>query len=205
MAFGASRQTFAYASHMRSVNDFRDAAAECNASQDLLKATWKGIPRTPEEALRRNELANAFHKAWGAAALESSMHEGDADAVEEAIRFLEADARFFRSGYIKADLCNQLKRLSLSEQDRERLRRVILGVVEDHRPGIRRETRHFGRLAAAVADGALIAELAAQIRSGIPPQSRRAWLILDSYHSAVGAPTGDRQPPVKSRRQPRSN
>ncbi|GAA4896628.1 hypothetical protein GCM10025789_13010 [Tessaracoccus lubricantis] len=60
--------------------------------------------------------------------------------------------------------------------------------------GIRGETRHFGRLAAAVADSALTAALVAHIRAGVAPQDRRAWLILDSYHSAVGAPARDRKP-----------
>ncbi|MBB1482349.1 hypothetical protein H5392_00555 [Tessaracoccus sp. MC1865] len=186
---------------MKRVNEFRDAAAQCNASEDRLNQAWKGVPRALEEVLAHDKFVEAFHEAWDAAVPESSLHGGDPKAVEEAIRFLEADARFFRSGYIKADLCNQLKRLSLSEEDRQRLRRVILAVVQDRRPGIRRETRHFGRLAAVVADAALIAALVAYIRSGVAPQDRRAWLILDSYHSAVGAPARDREPLGKPRRR----
>lgn len=54
----------------------------------------------------------------------------DALALESGIAFLEADPWFFRSGYIKEWLTTFIRRLPLSDAQEERLRRVVLHIVE---------------------------------------------------------------------------
>lgn len=54
---------------------------------------------------------------------------GDADAIEMATLFLEADPWFDRSGYVKAELIRRLKRLPLPSDIQERLRAVVLEVA----------------------------------------------------------------------------
>ena len=51
---------------------------------------------------------------------------GDAKVIESAVTFLEVDPLFHRSGYIKADLLRHLKKVQLSEDQKSRLRRVVI-------------------------------------------------------------------------------
>jgi hypothetical protein len=71
-------------------------------------------------------------------------HHGGVDAV---IEYLEKDEWKFGSGYAKADLIGLLRKLDLKPAQAERLRRVVLAVVEGRD---RREFRHYCRLAGKV-------------------------------------------------------
>jgi len=56
--------------------------------------------------------------------------EQDGEWRENAVVFLEANPRYFRSGYDKAQLLRRLKRADLSSDHKRRLRRVVLAAVE---------------------------------------------------------------------------
>ena len=81
-------------------------------------------------------------------AAESAVKAGDESGLEYCIRFLEADPWCFGSGYAKARLIPAIRKFDLDGPTRERLRRVVLAVVDDTRR--RREIPRYGQLARAV-------------------------------------------------------
>lgn len=103
------------------------------------------------------------------------LGEGDLSGLETAVRFLEADPWFFHSGFVKAELIRSLKRLEIPPAAVERLRRVVLNVVDRCD---RREFRHYCRLARKVDSPDLRRDLALRIQSDDPDVARRArWAM----------------------------
>ena len=101
----------------------------------------------------------------------------DSDAIEQAVIYIEADPWVFRSGYFKDHLLRRLRRATLTEQQRERLREALLAVVDMHD---RREFRRYCRLAAAVANDDFRAKLDQRASAANPDrgQRRRAnWML----------------------------
>jgi hypothetical protein len=75
---------------------------------------------------------------WGE--VKAALRAGAPPAREAALVFLEVDPWCFRSGYEKADLMKGLAHRELSPGDQERVRRVVLHVIQQpHR-------REFPRL-----------------------------------------------------------
>jgi hypothetical protein len=91
---------------------------------------------------------------WGE--IKSRLRSGDAAATEAAIVFLEADPWCFRSGYEKAELMKHLARVDLDGRDQERLRGVVVHVIQQPH---RREFRCLVRLAASIWTPRLEADL----------------------------------------------
>ena len=50
------------------------------------------------------------------------LEAGDPEAIEMAVRYLEADPWYFRSGYYKADMLRFLRKHPLSDDQSARLR-----------------------------------------------------------------------------------
>ena len=99
----------------------------------------------------------------------------DKDLIEFVVCFLEVDPYFFRSGYLKQDLLTRIKRSELRDRVKRRLRSVLVDAV--NRRGTR-EFKYYCRLAAAIADEGLRAQLDT-IASGVPSaRSSRARLML---------------------------
>jgi len=86
--------------------------------------------------------ALAFPGGWRAA--QEKLRRGDAETVETAIRFLESDPYFHRSGYMKEKIIPRLKHVALTREQRDRLGRLIIESVETP---WRREYRQYARLA----------------------------------------------------------
>ena len=59
----------------------------------------------------------------------SALASGDADAKESAIRFLEFDPYYYRSGYIKSKLLVRLKQLKLNASEIKRLQKVVCNAI----------------------------------------------------------------------------
>jgi hypothetical protein len=78
---------------------------------------------------------------------------------------------------VKEYVIRRLKRLGLDDEREERLWRVILHVV-DQNDG-RRELAYYGRLAASIADPALVEALEARVSSSDPVLAFRASVMLD--------------------------
>lgn len=61
----------------------------------------------------------------GSPANRQKIRDGEREAIEDAIYFLEVDSWFWYSGYIKDRLVRALKAAPLNSQDKERLRIVL--------------------------------------------------------------------------------
>jgi hypothetical protein len=72
------------------------------------------------------------------------LKSGDREAIEDTILYLEVDPWYFRSGYVKEWLLDTLRKAPLSEDDKSRLRNVILAVTAGKN---RREFRRYCFLA----------------------------------------------------------
>jgi len=100
--------------------------------------------------------------------------------VELAVCFLEADPWFFRSGYIKADLIKYLRRAPLSDDQKRRLRAVILDRIRGHAT---REFRSCCQLARMIADESLVRQITELASSTDPLVSRHARWTLQYLRS----------------------
>ncbi len=102
----------------------------------------------------------------------------DTEAIEMAVRFLEADPWFFRSGYIKAELLGRLRTAPLNDDQLERLRRIVLDRIDG--PG-RREFRRYARFARRLDTPDFRAAVSDRVHSGDARTSRHAtwvWALL---------------------------
>lgn len=114
----------------------------------------------------------------------TEINYSDPELLEFVISFLESNAWFFRSGYLKQVFITRLKRSQLNEAAKKRLRRVLVDAV--NRRGTR-EFKYYCRLATALADHELLAELAsAADDSGDRSRASRASMMRDHIrqHSA---------------------
>ena len=59
----------------------------------------------------------------------AALSAGDADAKESAIKFLEFDPYYYRSGYIKSKLLVRLKQLKLNASEIKRLQKVVCNAI----------------------------------------------------------------------------
>jgi len=107
----------------------------------------------------------------------SLLKEADEQAIELAIRFLEVDPWFFRSGYIKEQLLRLIARVELSDNQQERLRSVILERIET---GGRREFRKYSQLARQLDVPTFRKAVLERAELGDVHIRRRAWWILTS-------------------------
>ena len=111
----------------------------------------------------------------------------DADAVAQALAYLEADPYYFRSGYARAKLARSLAQASLSDRDRERARRYVLEAVV----GTKHCNQHeLAQLAGGVANNELRAALRAQLHASDHSIARRALHTLRGVRSP-GLTAGD--------------
>ncbi|HEY2841523.1 MAG TPA: hypothetical protein VGJ26_20355 [Pirellulales bacterium] len=120
---------------------------------------WKEQPHER----RHHAAAQEFHASYDALAFPgglNALRNGDPEAVEKAIRFLEADPLFFRSGYIKEKLIGRLKQSSLSANQTNRIRIVVLRSLSSWRM-----PRAIARLAPKVTSESLISDLHAALES----------------------------------------
>jgi hypothetical protein len=76
------------------------------------------------------------------------IRSGDRETIDDVMLFLEVDPWYFRSGYLKERLIEDLKRAPLNEHNEERIRHIIINVTKGRD---RREFRYFCKLAARVA------------------------------------------------------
>ena len=74
----------------------------------------------------------------------SALAAGEADAKESAIRFLEFDPYYYRSGYIKSKLLVRLKNVLLTASEIRRLQKVVVNAVLSRLPKC--EFKYYARL-----------------------------------------------------------
>ena len=141
---GAEQMSTAVA-RAREVDRLRQVAAK--AEQARLKADFWREKDPARSALASGSFHRAMDEVYPASWRDTieALQRGERGAVEPAIVFLEADPRFFRSGYMKEELCRFLGRAPLTLQQRNRLVSVAISAIDDgRRPG--RERRAFARM-----------------------------------------------------------
>jgi hypothetical protein len=114
------------------------------------------------------------------------LQKGDLEAIEMAVKFLEADPWYFRSGYYKAETLKYLKRYALSQGQCARLREVLLSRVWG-RPV--REFRAYCRLASKISTPEFEIELGRIARESNSRASRHAAWVLEYLARSQAAPT----------------
>jgi hypothetical protein len=149
-------------------NGIRERAAELVRLNDTLHRAYAEHDGSQE---REESWRFAVARFWEALAtfyapfegLPRRIRDGDRAAVDEAVRFLEADPWCFRSGYLKADLMTALANVALTEHVRRRLRGAVIHRLRHREP---RLIRPAGQLAANVWDEGLEREVARLQASG---------------------------------------
>ena len=74
----------------------------------------------------------------------AALSAGDAEAKESAIKFLEFDPYYYRSGYIKSKLLVRLKNIKLSASEIKRLQAVVCAAIVSRQPKC--EFKYYARL-----------------------------------------------------------
>ena len=64
----------------------------------------------------------------------AALSAGDAEAKESAIKFLEFDPYYYRSGYIKSKLLVRLKHIKLTASEIRRLQKVVCNAIVSRQP-----------------------------------------------------------------------
>lgn len=143
-----------------------------------IDSTFHKQPHGPEH----HAACARFHAEYDALAFPGGLNQGmkrlkagDGEAIETALQFLEADARFFRSGYIKEEILRRLKHCDLSSIQKHRLARLILRSI-DH--GGLREFRGYSRLSPIV----FSAQLLDAIQARLPSDHETARRAADVLH-----------------------
>jgi hypothetical protein len=112
------------------------------------------------------------------------LKEGNKEAIEMAVQFLEENPEFFRSGYIQEDVIRLIKHIALTEDREARLRQVVLDRIQGED---RREFRRYCHLAAHVSNDELRSEIATLIESADSRTRRHAkWVLKALTKSSPG-------------------
>jgi hypothetical protein len=159
--------------------DLLARAEQVRAAMDGIPTDWRLRPPSDErtEHLARvgwfHELLVGLYEPVDAAI--QRARRGDRSRLETLLRFLETDVYCFRSGYVKADIIRVVTRLDLDASEVERLRVVVLDVVDGYD---RREFRAYVRLARRVDSPGLREALRARRSSPDPRVRRHADWVL---------------------------
>jgi hypothetical protein len=155
----------------------------------------RALQNAVQEAVKTRDKSAKHRKAWQDTSatflasydrlafpggLDSQMmrlKEGNREAVEVAVQFLEENPEFFRAGYIKENDIRLLKRAELTKEQEGRLRKVVLDRI---RGEDRREFRRYCHLAVHLCNGELRSRVAALAESTDSRTRRHAKWVLEA-------------------------
>lgn len=150
-----------------------------------LNEEFRKSPHSPEH----HAACEAFHEAYDSLAFPGGLRLGldklrdsDPEAVASAIAYLEAEPRFFRSGYIKETILRRMKQCSFSDAQQALLAKLIVHSIDQ---GGRREHVGYSRLAGVIHPTALVSDVQTRLMSPDAEVARRArdvWHALESRH-----------------------
>jgi hypothetical protein len=139
--------------------------------------------RSDSEAAREKwmQAAREFHSRFDDLAFPGGLTRQlqdlrgkDPNAIEMAVRFLEADPRFFRSGYLKEDLIKELKKVGLSDAQRCRLQNVVIRKINAEPV---REFRRYCSLAAHLFDEQFMSKVSTVLTHSRPQAKQKEWVL----------------------------
>jgi hypothetical protein len=104
------------------------------------------------------------------------IRAGDQEYVESAICYLEADPYFDGTGFVKSALVRYLKLVPFTPSQQERLRALVLRVVDSYGPF---SGKHVCRLAASVQSPELLAAVRERLKSPDYDIRKRARNVYD--------------------------
>jgi hypothetical protein len=162
----------------RRPNIFESNAAELRRLHDEMHRQWgiqRGSPAHVDAARVFRERYDALGFPAGLSKQIEALKGLEPPAVEMAIRFLEADPWFHRSGYIKEEFALRLKHASLLPEQRDRVRAVIERSLSN---GTGRVASHLARLAPAVRSDSFIRSINLYSFSKDGEVRRRAAQVL---------------------------
>ncbi len=187
MSSKRSRADFDYAGRAAAAEAARRALGEAFARiqdrrdpKDPARAAWR------EAAERVWAAVEAAYPPTFAADYEALQRQ-DPAGLEGAVRFLEADPYFFRSGYLKVRLIALISRVRVGAAEMRRLRAVALSAVDGRD---RREFRAYCRLAAFVDSAEFRRAVGERGTSPDPAVRRRARWMLDALDHAARTAAG---------------
>ena len=171
---------------------FETNAAELERLRQQVDEMFRRRSESPKHEAAWREAARAFHEAYDKLAFPGGLSRefellriGDPTAIEMAVRFLEANPWYFRSGYYKADILKLLRKHPLSEEQCARMRTLILERVRG-RPV--REIRAFARFAPKVTTPEFEIEIVNIAENAKRHAARHAQWVLDCLKSAGKIP-----------------
>jgi hypothetical protein len=166
------------------MNVFKSNAAEFTRLHQRLMETVRHRNESKERFVAWQEASAVLLASYdrlsfpGGLARELALLKvGNSEAIELAVRYLEADPWHFRTGYNKEDIIRQLRKHPLTEDQCARLRMVILNRVHG-RPV--REMRSYARLASNVSSPEFEAELMNIATNSSDSSARHANWVLES-------------------------
>ena len=110
----------------------------------------------------------------------AALSAGDAEAKESAIKYLEFDPYYYRSGYIKSKLLVRLKNIKLSASEVKRLQKVISNAIVSQQPKC--EFKYYARLLKNVGTPEFRQKLQALPVTGLPYlKARQECCLQDVY------------------------
>jgi len=161
-------------------NMIADSEREMNR---LHAALWASVEH-------RDKSPNHYEKWTQAAALFRNFHAPIDELVQRCLRcglehdpdlrcfafcYIEHDPYFFRSGYILESLLQKVKKITLSDAEKDIIRRTILRRVETR---ALRNFRHLCRFIPRIQDAQFCYELRSRAKSTDPNLRRRAEFAL---------------------------
>jgi hypothetical protein len=159
-------------------------AARLRELHDELHRAFREHPHGPAH----QAACHAFRSNYDQLAFPGGLEAGlvrlkalEPDAVEIAIRFLEADPWFFRSGYIKEEIIRRLKHAPLTTAQRASLRAVVIRSVVVERTGL---PRRLATLAPVVDSPEFRKEIETVAESSDRRIQLRAKQVLHNLRSA---------------------
>jgi hypothetical protein len=164
------------------ISIFTSNEAELQKLHAKVRETFRGRNESPSTRDAWQKACATFHSSYdqlafpgGLAREFTQLDQQDPNAIEMALRFLEANPWYFRSGYLKEELLARFKKLPLTHDQIARLRKVILERIQG-RPV--REMRAYTRLAPRVTNPEFEAELRRIAEGGNRIAARYAqWAI----------------------------
>ena len=123
------------------VNDLSDLRWESGKAEDI--ARWEKAVDDWKEFSGFGYPGSKFYLFENVDFL-AELSAGDAEARKTAVKFLEFDPYYYRSGYIKSKLLVRLKNIRLSDSEAERLRQVVCNAIVSRQP--KSEFKYYARL-----------------------------------------------------------